>query len=228
MLKMKTRNLETSQLTDVIKLAEKNEQMCWYGEPVETGVVRAAIADESRDIQSCDIEKRVKTFRVLSYEVPDTELGLQAVAMACGYGMPNHINEHNVHYEDYVDLGLTMTKKGKLRFSKPVIALSPQTSGYRVAWGGVEEAFYGAFEVDDQEEDNATDWEHEVYVLRTNLPDGGILTQSSSSGAFIWAEKKGHVWTVSLQLPVTEDDRVCGRGYEGVFRSGFYYYCDKA
>ena len=55
-----------------------------------------------------------------------------------------------------------------------------------------------------------------------------MLIQSSSSGAIIRAEKKGHTWTLSLQMPVDADGVVRGRGYEAMFRAGYNYYCDKA
>lgn len=233
MLKMKTRNLETSQLTDVIKLMEKNGRIYprVYGKPVDTGVVHARVMDSGRNVLNCDVEKKVKAFRVLSYEVPDTEVGLQAVAMSCGYGMLSCADAHEAHLEEHPKLKLTITQKGKVRFGEPVIVLSPRMSGYCGVWGGVDNSHIYDVEIDPLEEDDVIVRDglyYDVYLLRTNLWDGGILIQSSSSGAFIWAEKKGHVWVVSLQLPIAEDGRICGRGYESAFRGGFYYYRDKA
>lgn len=193
-----------------------------FGEPTELGFAKAKDADGHRD------EKAVKAFRVLSFKVSDNDLGVQTVAMACGHGVPSSIDDRNYNFCCYVDeFGFKSVKNGQVKFTKPVLALSWQTAGYRQLWGGVEDTFVCNLDVDDQEDEMCTDWYHAIFVLRTNLQDGGILIQSSSSAAFVVAEKKGHEWTLTLCQPVTEDGRISGRGYESMFRAGYNYYCSK-
>lgn len=202
----------------------KDNKKAWrYGDPVQTSTIRAVV-DGSKDEW-----KDVKAFRILSFQVPDTEIGVQAVAMACGHGMPSGIDEYNVCYEDYLKLGLKPARSsGRTRFGKPVLAVSKQTAGYRSVWGGICDSYLFALEVDDQESDDATDFGHDIFMLNTNLRDGGILVQSSSSGAYVRAQKVKHTWTVELIQPVAVDGKISGRGYEAVFRSGFDYFCSKS
>ncbi len=211
-------SVKTSRLSQPITGVQHYE----YGTPVDVYTVKVKV-EGSRDERTS-----VTGFQVLSYQVTDGKLGLQAVAKSLGHGCPSGIDERSFRYDTYKELGFVSCKHGNTKFSKPVLALSQQTAGYRVAWGGVCDAYLEELEVDDWDEEDVTDWTHDVYLLRTNLADGGVLIQSSSSGAIIRAEKKGHTWTLSLQMPVDADGVVRGRGYEAMFRAGYNYYCDKA
>lgn len=152
---------------------------------------------------------------VWSFQVPDNRLGIKAVAAALGNGMPN-IPEGNVS-SVYRELGLFRDKAGFAHFRQPVILCSRDTIGFRAIWGGVRNSYYKEFEGEDG-------CNIVACRLRTNLLDGGILVQSSSSAAYITAEKRGYTWTLTLNMPMAKDGTLYGHKYRSAFRGAQRWY----
>lgn len=166
---------------------------------------------------------RVKTW---SFQVPDDELGVQTVAKAVGYGMANVDSCCDEFLEVCRKYGMIRKVKDGVEFvefTKPVFMASLDTRGWRVVWGGVK-CNHDCLVYNDDVPD-PSDCLTDFYDLRPKMEDGGCLVQSSSSSAVIKAEKKASIWTITLTLPILEDGRKVGRGYESCFRSAYNQYC---
>ncbi len=195
--------------TAYILTSEDSREAKSYGYKVDTVKVR-------------DGELKLGDLSLESWEfkVPDDKLGIKAVAAALGYGMPNvSSSDSEEAKEAYTDWGMKKNRNGFIFFNEPVVLLADQTAGYREIWGGVAEASEGYLTVDED-----LGWYTDVYMLRTNLPDGGILVQSSSSAAYIIAEKNGTIWTLTLTMPVLADGTPVGSSYQSMFRGAFNWY----
>ena len=141
--------------------------------------------------------------------------------MALGHGMANlsMSDDCSDMYEGY---GVEFAKKGSvhfLRFHQPNLFLASATSGFRAAWGGIHRSF--SEELTTMEEDS---WTVDVYELRPNLPDGGVIVQSGNSCAFVLAEKRGQTWRLTLTMPVTPSGKPVGSEYSTAFHTARRWY----
>lgn len=173
---------------------------------------------------------RVKSW---SFEVPDSKTGVMAVAKALGHGMADlspALGNQEAHDELQKNYGIKLKKVKRhseftsygqgMTCEEPVLAISPDTLGYRCVWGGVLEAY------DPTAELSSDGLSMHFYKLHPGMKDGGCLVQSASSSATILARKSGGIWTVTLIMPMLGNGRTVGKSYDSAFRGAYKWYCD--
>lgn len=192
-----------------------------YGTP--SSPATAKIVDKHGDEQ---IEK-VLGHEQYRFSVPNDKCGVQTVAMACGYGYPVISPQNKYSRREYNQLGVYWGTDGIARFTVPVIAISPQTTDFYALWGVQEVALIGSVYKGAKDEAEQSHNRHDIYQLLLNLPAGGILFQSGTSGAITEVVKIGDMWNISLLLPMT------GRGLHAeekcykTFKAAYDYFCKK-
>lgn len=162
---------------------------------------------------------KVEDWQLERFKVEDNEDGLFTIAKACGFGMAQHVATDDYGYK----WGSEHKDDQETLFTAPVVALSPETWGYRERWGGVKDAYRETVDNEGSRYDPAGDhishsWAHEIYLLRPGLEDGGFAIQSGSSGSTIQVVKRGDTWDVELFSPVLSG----GELYEGKYADTFH------
>lgn len=205
---------KTSPLTidpiRILGLFDSRDNLETFGASIET----INVNHTPRRVDQCNLKG-------WEFTVPDTEIGLRAVAGALGYGMcsPKDSDDCATLYKKW---GIYRNKQGFTFFNQPVILLSTKYQpGRRAAWGGVCEVRTTVRPSQD------LNWEYAVYDLKPGLPDGGILIQSGGNAAIIKAEKRGDYWTIDFTTPINEEGNVIAMRFEACFRHGFNWYRNK-
>ena len=176
--------------------------------------------------QGYEQTRKVLGHKIYTFSVPDDPLGIRTVVLACGFGFPR-IKQEDDCVTEYAKLGISWRKDGLVTFRESAVAISPQTRGYRAVWGLEQRAFIGTVYINSTDEAKQIGRRHDVYQLLPNLPSGGILLQSSFSGAIIEASKVGDMWILRLLLPITDHGECAGDSYGKIYLDAYDYFISK-
>lgn len=195
------------------------------------GVEQCMVVNPTSETEGGDTVLNLATLKKakIVFKVPDTDLGVMAVARALGFGM-SAISSDDQDAERYGEFGITFRENGKPKFSEPVLMMSSETMAYREIAGGLRtypDRTLVTYDDWDEETGCGDVWTLDAFRLHPGMADGWALVQSASSCATVKAEKRGGMWTVTLTMPILPNGRKTGYGYKACFDSAKVWYRDE-